>query len=103
MAQNRIAQRRQHLKLSQEDLAHLIGTNQKQVSRYETGKNDPTGEVWLKLAHVLDTSVDYLMGNTDSLTGLSAEELQLVEEFRSKTPKQQQKFLQLLGLLDVVG
>lgn len=62
----RIQERRKALSLSQEDLAEVIGTNQKQISKYETGKNDPTGDVLIALADALDTTVDYLLGRTNT-------------------------------------
>lgn len=61
----RIAQRRKALKMNQEDLAYQIGSNQTQVSRYERGENDITGEVLIKIADALNTTVDYLLGRGD--------------------------------------
>lgn len=62
----RIKQRRVSIGMSQEELAYRIGTTQSQVSRYERGVNDFTGEVLAKLAHALNTTTDYILGITDS-------------------------------------
>jgi transcriptional regulator with XRE-family HTH domain len=61
----RISERRRQLKLSQETLAFRIGTSQTQISRYERGENDPTGDVLVKIADALDTTTDWLLGRTD--------------------------------------
>lgn len=65
---NRIKQRRIQLGMSQEDLAFQVGTSQKQISRYERGMNDPTGDVLSKLASSLNTTTDYILGNSDNPT-----------------------------------
>lgn len=89
----RIAQRRHKLGLSQEDLAAFAGTSQRQISKYETGKNDPTGDVLAALAQALDTTTDWLLGLTDNperlLRGqddLSDDERELLELYRRHSP-----------------
>lgn len=62
----RIKQRRISIGMSQEELAHRIGTTQSQISRYERGVNDLTGDVLAKLAYALNTTTDYILGITDS-------------------------------------
>lgn len=61
----RIAQRRKQLHISQEELAFRANTNQTQISRYERGENDLTGDVLTVIADVLDTTTDYILGRTD--------------------------------------
>jgi transcriptional regulator with XRE-family HTH domain len=51
--------------MSQEQLAHEVGTSQRQISKYENEKNDPTAHVLNSLADALDTTADYLLGRTD--------------------------------------
>ena len=60
----RIKSRRKHLGISQEELGFKISSNQTQVSRYERGENDPTGDVLVKLADALNTTTDWLLGIT---------------------------------------
>lgn len=62
----RIRELRTEQHLSQEQLAALIDTSQRQVSKYETGSNDPTAHVLDLLANALETTTDYLIGRTDS-------------------------------------
>ncbi len=66
VAAARIRQKRQELSMTQEALAAAIGTSQKQVSRYENGDNDPTGDVLRHIAEALDVSVDWLLGLEDT-------------------------------------
>jgi len=65
MKSNRIAIRRAALKLTQNDLAELSGLSQPQISRYEAGINEPTGQALVVLAKALQTSIDWLLGTTD--------------------------------------
>ncbi len=51
---------------TQEELADAIGSSTRMISRYETGENDPTGEVISKLSELLGVSTDYLLGRTDN-------------------------------------
>jgi transcriptional regulator with XRE-family HTH domain len=68
--------RRKTLGLRQEDLAVLSGLSQAQISRYESGDNDPTGQALIALANVLKTSVDWLLGITEDPTpGIRESEL----------------------------
>ena len=51
--------------LSQAELGKLIGTNNIQVSRVETGLQFPLSTTLFKMAKVLDVSMDYLMEGYD--------------------------------------
>jgi transcriptional regulator with XRE-family HTH domain len=62
----RIKERRQLLGMTQEELAALVHTTQKQISRYEGGFNDPRGQIIAALAQALHTSTDYLLGVVDT-------------------------------------
>jgi len=90
-AGERIARRRKTLGISQEELAALIGTNQKQISRYENGHNDPTADVLIAMARALETTADWLLGLSDveerplrGVTDLNEDERELILIYRSK-------------------
>ena len=90
---DRIRTRRKDLGLSQEDLAFYLKTNQRQVSRYETGENDPTGDVLIQLARALDTTTDWLLGLSDErqrpldrTTDLEADERNIIAALRRGKP-----------------
>lgn len=51
-------------KLSQSALGKLIGTSGDVIGRYERGDISPSVDVVVKIADVLEVSVDYLIGKT---------------------------------------
>ena len=62
----RIKTKRKELKLSQTDLADLLGLSYMTVRRWETKGTTPNASLLPKLAEVLDTSVSYLMEGNDN-------------------------------------
>ena len=61
----RIRDLREDHDLTQAKLAQLIGMSQTGYSKYETGENDIPTVVLIKLARFYNTSIDYLLGETD--------------------------------------
>jgi len=53
-------------KLSQGDMGKKVGTSGDIIGRYERDEVTPSVEVASKLADVLDVSLDYLSGKTDT-------------------------------------
>lgn len=49
--------------LSQQDMAKIIGADQKTYSNYENGKTDPTLKTVLKLSDYFGCTLDELVGN----------------------------------------
>ena len=102
----RIAQRRKRLGLSQEELGLLAGTSQKQISKYENGMNDPTGDVLAALAQALETTTDWLLGLTDVAdrpmreeSDLSADEQELLRIYRRKSPDKRTQMMDVAKAL----
>jgi len=56
---------RKQKKLTQQDLAEIIGVDRVTLARYESGARLPSLEVLIKLADFFEVSVDYLLGRTD--------------------------------------
>ncbi len=61
----RIKELRESKGLSQKDLADKFLVKQSVISKYERGVVNPSYDVLFKLAQVLDTTTDYLLGLTD--------------------------------------
>lgn len=61
----RIRDMREDHDLTQAKLAKLLGMSQTGYSKYETGENDIPTQVLIKLARLYQTSIDYLLGETD--------------------------------------
>lgn len=51
-------------KMTQKQLADMLGVQQGQVSLYETGKDEPADVTKERIAEILEVSLDYLEGNT---------------------------------------
>jgi len=58
---DRIKQLRTERRWSQADLAEAIGSDARQVSRYENGRITPSLDALARIAETLDTSLDYLV------------------------------------------
>lgn len=52
--------------LNQTQIAKMLGMSQTGYSKYETGENDIPTAVLIKLSRFYDTSIDYLLGQTDN-------------------------------------
>lgn len=83
---------RKQKNLTQKQLADLIGVKNSIISFYEVGDRIPSPEIIIKLAAILHTSTDYLLGvekgkNID-ITGLDEEDEKIVrmmvEQLRKK-------------------
>jgi transcriptional regulator with XRE-family HTH domain len=61
----RIRDLREDKDLNQTEVATMLGMSQTGYSKYETGENDIPTEILIKLARFYDTSVDYILGETN--------------------------------------
>ena len=62
----RIKELRKKLKLTQEELADKIQISRSALANYECGSREPKGDILVRFAHILNTSIDYILGNSDS-------------------------------------
>ena len=62
----RLRDLRQDKDMNQTQVAKMLGMSQTGYSKYETGENDIPTAILIKLARFYDTSVDYLLGETES-------------------------------------
>ena len=58
----RLKELRKRNNLTQQVLADKVGTNRVNVTKWETGRTEPTLENIVKLAKILDTTTDELLG-----------------------------------------
>ena len=61
----RIRDLREDRDLSQTQVASMLGMSQTGYSKYETGENDIPTTILIKLARFYNTSIDYLLGETN--------------------------------------
>ena len=80
----RIRALREDNDLSQTMVAKMLDMSQTGYSKYETGENDISPALLTKLAYFYDTSVDYLLGITDSKDPgqRAASQLELYRKYR---------------------
>ena len=62
----RIRDLREDNDMNQTKIAKMLGMSQTGYSKYETGENDIPTAILIKLARFYNTSVDYLLGETDN-------------------------------------
>ena len=60
---SRIKEVREYWHMNQTALASSIGTDQKQISRYETGLHEPSAGMIVKIAEALRCTVNFLLGD----------------------------------------
>ncbi len=62
----RIRNLREDHDMNQTQVAKILGMSQTGYSKYETGENDISTQILIKLADLYDVSVDYLLDRTDN-------------------------------------
>lgn len=66
MKYRRIRDLREDHDLKQINVAKILNMSQTGYSKYETGENDIPTRVLIELARYYNTSIDYLLGETDN-------------------------------------
>ena len=62
---HRIRNLREDKDMTQTQIAKMLGMSQTGYSKYETGENDIPTSILIKLARFYNTSIDYILGETD--------------------------------------
>ena len=62
----RLKDLREDRDMNQTQLAKMLGMSQTGYSKYETGENDIPTSILIQLARIYNTSIDYLLGETDN-------------------------------------
>ena len=60
---------REGIRLTQVQMAQILGVQHSRINRFETGQSTPSPEVFLKYADYFDVSMDYLYCRTDEPRG----------------------------------
>lgn len=91
-------------KIEQKEFAKIVGTTDKTVSAWKTGRSKSYTKYLLQIANALNTSVEYLTTGVEKTpTGPEASEREkkFMQLFDQLTPEQQDLVLaQLQGVLD---
>ena len=62
----KLSECRKQIGMSQKDLAKVFGTSHSTIGKYERDEMIPSIEAAKRLAKILDTTVGYLLGETDN-------------------------------------
>ena len=62
----RIRDLREDRDMNQTQVAKYLGMSQTGYSKYETGENDIPTAILIKLAKLYNTSIDYILNETDN-------------------------------------
>lgn len=96
--------RRKALNITQKHLGELVGVSAHEIYRYERGESEPSQAILKALANVLNTTVDYIIdntdnpnrpGNTETLINnapVTPREERLIEYFRGMNKRAQNQF-----------
>lgn len=84
--------------ISQQQLADIIGISQQSVNKYENHNVEPDISILIALANYFNTSVDYLIGNTEidhviesvSEYDLNKDEAILIDSYRRLSEKEKE-------------
>ena len=71
----RLKQLRQNRKLTQGELADILGLKPTAISNYESKRNEPSFDKLIALSKYFDVSCDYLLGISDSYLPIGGEVL----------------------------
>ncbi|HIV61980.1 MAG TPA: helix-turn-helix transcriptional regulator [Candidatus Butyricicoccus avistercoris] len=87
----RLKEIRKTAKLTQNDIANVLGTTREAYGMYESGKRQISLKVLDDLAQYYNVSIDYLVGRVDS----EKEEMELLEAYRKLDSRGKQTILSL--------
>ena len=65
MKYKRIRDLREDRDMTQTQIANVLGMSQTGYSKYETGENDIPTNILIKLSRFYNTSIDYILGESD--------------------------------------
>lgn len=105
---NRLKECREKIGISKHETARRIGISQPAYLRYESGDRKPSLQTTKEIAKVLNTSVDYLVGESDDNNPIllevskneSKELFRIVELCSQMDEKQQKRIISYINKLD---
>jgi len=85
MIGTRLKSLRRERHLNQKEVAAIIGVTKAMVSHYETGKDNPSDNIKIKIARLFNVSLDYLLGVIDEPVPFYSEEVFLRFPYEMQT------------------
>ena len=88
---------RKQKNLSQTELSKMLNYGYTAIANYESGRNEPAFDNLIKLAEVLDVTIDELLG-----VSLSAEEKQLISAFKKLDNEKKENHFEFVEYLSIL-
>ena len=100
----RIKELRKEKGLTLRELSQKVGVTDSALSQFENGKKHPKGKTLINLALALDTTVEYLLEQTNDPTRKIASEVdyELIERLKTVTPEEKRLVLAFLEWLSTI-
>lgn len=107
----RLRESRTESEYTQKQMASFLRITQQTYSDYETGRTNPDIDTLIKIADILNVSVDYLVGraddfgnvaiyhNTEDTSSLSPDEQRLINKIRKTPPHNAMEWMELYSEL----
>lgn len=95
----RMRELRKQKRLSQQELADLVGLHQSHIGRYERGASRPTADALKRLADALGVTGDYLLsGSSDEVAKAKLEDREFLYQFQEleKLPEEDKNVVKIL-------
>ena len=96
MFTERLKDLREEKNLTQKKLADMLSLSKNSICEYEKGRSEPSILTLIKLADILDCSIDYLVGRTDDFGVVKRDNSADNDEFFTvfkQLPTKAQKYL----------
>lgn len=90
----RLSEVRKGKKLSQDDIAKMVGVHGAVIGRYERDEVKPSIEMATQIADALQVSLDYLVGSTDLILDKSI--IKRIQDIQKLSEEDKKHFLALL-------
>jgi len=100
---DRIKQLRKEHAWSQDELSQKLGSDGRQISRYENGKFLPSAEAIIKLAEVFNVSIDYLLLDDAPRKPLRLDDEQLFRKLQEIEGMSKEDRSSLLHIIDAIA
>lgn len=106
MFSERLKKLRSEQKITQKELAKLIGYGQSTVAAWETSTREPNIQQLLKVAEYFKVSIDYLLGNNDNrliaknpnMMEVYPNEREMIKKYRQMPPTEQRMICKMLDV-----
>jgi transcriptional regulator with XRE-family HTH domain len=90
--------------LSQEQFASALNVKQYNVSDYEVGRSEPSIELLIKIAKILEISIDELLGNDNAPLSVEGKEKKLLEVINNLPEEEKSKAVDFaIEVIEYVG